>query len=68
MQSKIFVMVRHPSVCLFHCLTAAVACGGVAAESRALWAGHSLRVAGAQWQRQHSMMFSSKCGQCHVDS
>ena len=51
---------------LYHRLTAVVACSGFAAEC-CVSRRHQSTVAGAQQQRR-SMAFSSKCGQCHVDS
>ena len=72
MQSRVYESVDRPSVRLFHRSTAAAACGGFAAERRA---GREYRstAAGAgaqaaQQQRRSSTAFSSKCGQCHVDS
>ena len=69
MQSRVYESVERPSVRLFHRSTAAAACGGFAAERRA---GREYRSTaagvGAQQQRRSSTAFSSKCGQCHVDS
>jgi len=60
-------MVECVSFHLYHRLTAVVACGGFAAEC-CVGRRHQSTVAGAQQQRRRSMAFSSKCGQCHVDS
>ena len=60
-------MVECASFHLYHRLTAVVACGGFAAEC-CVGRRHQSTVAGAQQQRRRSMAFSSKCGQCHVDS
>ena len=58
-------MVECASFHLYHRLTAVVACGGFAAEC-CVSRRYQSTVAGAQQRR--SMAFSSKCGQCHVDS